>query len=73
VAVGFLAIGLPMLAAFWFAYTLTDFPLLSIPFVFMLMWNAAVVFGLIYNAYNALTGNAPATTTYERIEDVDDV
>lgn len=72
VSVGFLAIGLPMLGVFWFAYYVTQFPLLLLPLGFMLLWNGLVFFGFVYNAYNAATGNAPATTSYERIEEIDD-
>ncbi len=69
---GFLAFGLPFLAIFWFAYSMSHFSLLLIPLGFMVLWNGLVVFGFLYNAYNAATGNAPALTSYERIEEPDD-
>lgn len=68
VSVGFLAVGLPMLALFGFAYMVTGFWLLLFPLGFMVFWNGMIVANLLFSSYHAAGGDIPPTSVYERVE-----
>jgi len=67
-----LTAGLPILAFVWLAYASTQISLLFVPVVFALSWNATTVVNVIHRAYDAISGNAPATIRYARTNEFAD-